>query len=160
MAGGLQILRVQANTRTNGGRSRARSKNHFDLRLGINRSGLPGGIDEVNPHLRVGVGGREKDVLLKSALGCNRRGDATEGDVASLDKGDGSLRDAGVVNFGESEDGDDAGGVNGSCSGRWRRGRHSRGSLVKPGAIDGAASVGPGAAVRTVDLRRNVNCHA
>src|SRR5437762_6621742 len=152
MAGGLQILRVQANTRTNGGRSRARSKNHLDLRLGINGSGVPGGIDEVNAHLRVGVGGREKDVLLESALGRNRGRDAAEGNVARLDKGDGSLRDAGVVDLGESEDGDDACGVNRSCSGRWRRRRHGRGSLVEAGGIDGAASVAPGAAVRTVDL--------
>src|SRR5207245_10875283 len=48
--------------------------------------------------------------------------------------------------------------------GRGRRGRrssgNSRGSLVKPGGIDGAASVGSGAAVRTVDLRGNFECYA
>ncbi len=44
MAGSLQILRVQANTRPNGRSRGGRCKNHFNLRLGINGSGIPRGV--------------------------------------------------------------------------------------------------------------------
>src|SRR5260370_36571779 len=77
-----------------------------------------------NGQMRVGVGGRKKNVLLRSALRDNRGRNAAEGDVTGLDDGDRGLCGAGVVDVGESEDRNYTGGVNGGCRrgrpGRWR----------------------------------------
>src|SRR5258708_3775504 len=150
VAGGFQILRAQTNARTDGRGSRSRSKDDFDLRLGINRRGATGRIHQVDAQLRVGVGSRKENVLLKSALRAYRGRNAAEGDVTGLDNGDGGVRDAGVVDIGESEHSNYAGGVNGGCR-RGRRGRrHFRWSGVDSVRIDRTAVVASSAAGRAV----------
>src|SRR5216684_9110005 len=107
---------VQPDAGSDGSRSRAGGKNNFDLRRinGVHAFDWSAvRIGEVNGHAELGsgIGGGEEDVLLQAALRRNGRRETAISYVTRFDDGDGGLGDARIVDVGESENGDDPGGV-------------------------------------------------
>src|SRR6266852_3239149 len=107
---------VQPDASSNGGRIRTRGKNNFDLRWVNGAHTFDWGavrIRGVDGHTQLGcgVGGGEEDVLLQAALRRKGRRETAISYVTRFDDGDGGLGDARIVDVGESENGDDPGGV-------------------------------------------------